>query len=106
MPKLGELTVPGKSGTKYKFDAYPLHTVWTRISAVYIVTHRDLLADGGVEHVCIHLGESENLQEMPPPPSAWMKRHRANCICIFQEAGAERRRQIIEDILDASSLPT
>src|SRR5687767_6300576 len=106
MPKLGELTIPGKSGRKYKFDAYPLHTVWTRISAVYIVTHRDVLLEGGVEHVCIHLGESQNLQEMPPPPVTLLKGHRANCICILKEDDAKRRREIIEDILDASSLPS
>jgi hypothetical protein len=105
MPKLGELTIPGKSGRKYRFDAYPLQTVWTRISAVYLVTHRDVLPDGGVEHVCIHMGESQNLQEMLPSPVTSMKGHRANCICILQENGSEQRRQIIEDILDASSLP-
>jgi hypothetical protein len=105
MPKLGELTIPGGSGRKYKFDAYPLQTVWTRISAVYIVTHRDLLPDGSVEHVCIHLGELANLQEIPPLSVTSMKGHRANCICILQEDGMEQRRQVIEDILDASSLP-
>jgi hypothetical protein len=106
MPKLGELTIPGGSGKKYKFDAYPLQTVWTRISAAYIVTHRDVQPDGGVEHVCIHLGESPNLQEMPPLPVTSVKGHRANCICILQEDDTEQRRQIIEDILDASSLPS
>jgi hypothetical protein len=105
MPKLGELTIPGKSGKKYKFDAYPLQTVWTRISAVYIVTHRDVLPDGGMEHVCIHLGESQNLQEMPPSSVTTLKGHRANCFCILREDDEVRRRQIIEDILDASSLP-
>jgi hypothetical protein len=105
MPKLGELTIPGGSGRKYKFDAYPLQTVWTRISAVYIVTHRDILADGQVEHVCMHLGELQNLQDMPPVPPASMRGHRPNCICILQEESREQRRQIIEDILDATSLP-
>jgi hypothetical protein len=105
MPKLGELTIPGKSGEKYKFDAYPLQTVWTPISAVYIVTRRDLLPDGSVEHVCIHMGESQNLQEMPPSPVTSIKGHRANCLCILKESDVERRRQIIEDILNASSLP-
>src|SRR4051812_30714301 len=106
MPKLGELTIPGASGRQYKFDAYPLQTVWTQISAVYIVTHRDILPDGGVEHVCIHMGESQNLQEMPPIPVTSMNGHRANCFCIFQEDDSKQRRQIIEDILDATSLPT
>jgi hypothetical protein len=105
MPKLGELTIPGISGRKYKFDAYPLLTVWTRISAVYLVTHRDVLSDGGVEHVCIHMGESQNLQELQVSPGTALKGHRANCICILQEDAVEQRRQIIEDILAASSLP-
>ena len=105
MPKFGVLTVPGKSGLVYKFDAYPLKTVWTPISAVYIVTHRCVLSDGAAEHVCVHLGDSQNLQELPSPVGKWVDIDRANCICVLEEESPERRKKILDDILAASFLP-
>jgi hypothetical protein len=105
MPKLGVLTVPGKSGLDYKFDAYPLKTVWTPISAVYIVTHRHPLSDGSAEHVCVQLGESQNLQDLSAALRKWVDVDRANCICVLEEESTERRNEILEDILAASLLP-
>lgn len=103
MAKLGIFTISGESGVVYRFDVYPLSTVWTPIGAVYIVTHRDVKMDGAAEHVRMYLGELENLQELPPPPSQLIDGHRANCICMLQEKDEVRRRRIVADIAAANT---
>ena len=103
MAKIGTLTIPGRSGAVYTFDVYPLSTVWTRRSAVYVFTHRDCGPDRAAEHVCVHLGEAANIQEIGPVPTQWLAR--ANCICIMEEADGPRRREILMDIGDAVVQP-
>jgi hypothetical protein len=102
MAKLGVLNITGQSGTLYKFDAYPLNTVWTPISGVYIVTHRDVQCQAPTEHVCVHLGHTQNLQFLPPPPPEWTVTHRANCLCILEEKRETRRQEIVSDIASAN----
>jgi hypothetical protein len=103
MAKLGTLKIPGRSGAVYPFDVYPLSTVWTRLSAVYVFTHRDSSPDRPPEHVCVHLGESANIQDIGPVPAPWAVR--ANCFCILEEPDAQRRREILMDIGDAVLQP-
>jgi hypothetical protein len=103
MAKLGTLKIPGRSGAVYTFDVYPLTTVWTRRSVVYVFTHRDFSPDRPAEHVCVHLGEAANIQEIGPLPTQWIAR--ANCICILEEEDARRRSEILMDIGDAALRP-
>jgi hypothetical protein len=105
MAKFGVFTIPGDSGVVYEFDAYPLNTVWTPVSAVYIVTHRDVRIFGPAEHVCLYLGEAQNIQDIPKPPPMWSKVHAANCICLLQEESEARRREIMADIAAGNSFP-
>jgi len=105
MARLGVLTISGKSGTSYKFDAYPLNTVWPPTSAVYMLTHRHVLADGSAEHVCVHLGQVQNLQDLPASVGPTTNLRSANCICVLQEDDASRRKRIMEDITDAAAHP-
>jgi hypothetical protein len=105
MAKLGVLTISGKSGTQYKFDAYPLNTVWTPMSAVYVITHRDVHCEAPTEHVFVHLGQVQNLQTLPPPPREWTGLHRANCVCILEEKLESHRKQIVADIAAANAFP-
>jgi hypothetical protein len=106
MAKLGVLTLSGKSGTQYKLDAYPLNTVWTPISAIYVITHRDIHCNAPTEHVLVHLGQTQNLQKLPPPPPEWTGAHRANCLCLLEEPREYRRKEILADIAAANSFAT
>lgn len=105
MAKLGVFTITGQSGVVYKFDVYPLNTVWTPVSAVYLVTHRDVRPEGSAEHVHMYLGEMENLQLLTTPPSQMIDGHRPNCICLLQEKDESRRRLIVSDIAAANPFP-
>jgi hypothetical protein len=103
MAKLGILNIRGGSGASYVFEVFPLSTVWTRVSAVYAVTHRDVQPAGAPEHMCVHLGQTANLQDIGPVPPHWV--HRANCICILIEENEGRREEILLDIANATLSP-
>lgn len=105
MAKLGILNIHGKSGFLYEFEAFPLNTVWTPLSAVYVITHRDVHCEAPTEHVYLRIGQSRNLQTLPPPTPAWTARHRANCLCILEEKEFKRRREIMSDIAAAHYFP-
>ena len=105
MAKLGVFTISGKSGLVYEFDAYPLNTVWTPVSGVYIVTHRDVRSDGTAQHVCLSLGQARNLQILSSDPATWPHAHRANCICLLEETSEAQRKMIVTDIAGANAFP-
>jgi hypothetical protein len=104
MAKLGIFTISGQSGTQYRFDAYPINTVWTPTSGVYIITHRDTSAQSVTEHICLKVGHLQNLQQMADPIVTW-EGHRANCICLLEEKSEKRREQIMADIAAVNKFP-
>jgi hypothetical protein len=104
MAKLGIFHISGRSGTRYQFDAYPVNTVWTPVSGIYIITHRDTRERGAAEHICLKLGQLQNLQQLSDTEVEW-DGHRANCICLLEERSEKRRSQIVEDIAEAHPFP-
>ncbi len=103
MAKLGTFTIHGSSGNPYRLDAFPANTVWTPISAVYIMTHREFTAQGSASHVCLFIGQLANLQELRLPIDQTGD-HAVNCICVLEEHSEDRRLEIVTDIASGNSL--
>ena len=105
MAKLGVFTIFGKSGVGYLFDVYPLHTIWTPISAVYVLTRRDLKPDGTGEHLCISAGQVASMQDIPEETKTRLSSmYRVNCVCILLEDDESKRAAILTDLLEGAAL--
>ena len=97
MTKIANYDVPGKSGTKYRFSMYKYPDDLESASAVYILTHRNVDAEGKGKHTNIYVGQTSNLSERHEDhhKEECFQRRSANCIGILIE-GDERRRLAIE----------
>jgi len=100
MPSLGSFTLAGKSGTPYRFRAYPLGTTFKKgFAAVYIVTQRKRSTSaGGMQHKPLLLGQSEDLRQ-PKGDGDTPFDINANCICVHAEQDHTARKGIQEDLV-------
>ena len=103
MAKLGTFTIHGISGQAYRFDAFPANTVWTPLSAIYIMTHRDASLLSNATHVCLFIGHLGNLQDLRLPKDKTGE-HAINCICVLEESSEDKRVEIVGDIASGNSL--
>jgi hypothetical protein len=92
----------GKSGSQYKFNAYPLETVFKKgLAAVYLVTRRvHVKPSGAVKHKEICLGQTDDLRQPITGQGEFVTSQGANCICVHGEKDQVRRLGIHQDLLD------
>src|SRR6266480_4059466 len=102
MSKIEDLTLTGKSGTKYTFQMYPLGTEFKAVGGVYIITKRTASTTGG-SHSLIYIGQTGDLSERfdDHHKADCFKRHGANCIGVLLEESEEKRVAIEADLLAA-----
>ncbi len=105
MATFGGITFNGKSGEKYYFKAWPLHTRFNPLGAVYFVTKR-VFSDKTyrrASHESIYIGETTDLTGplAMPVQLACFDKHGANCICVYVDASEERRLAVVQDLLAA-----
>jgi hypothetical protein len=104
MPRLGTLTLPGRSGGQYKFNAYALGTAFKEgLSAVYVLTrrtHRDSV--GRFRHKPLLIGQTANLRQPLELDARTMAASGANCICVHREQNETARAAIRQDLLPAA----
>ena len=99
MNKLGVVRLTGKSGTKYKFGAYPLDTVFKKgMGGVFVVTKRVRRDSGAVKHREIHLGQTGDLHLPLPGEAGSFVTAGANCICVHGEKDETVRQEIQLDL--------
>jgi hypothetical protein len=104
MNKLGAVTFGGKSGNRYKFDAYPLGTVFEKaFSGVYVVTRRKQgKSERGFVHKRICTGQSDDLRQPLTSDDKSFSARGANCICVHAEKDKDARQKIEQDLIQKS----
>lgn len=98
-----DITFTGKSGEKYRFQAWSLDTRFKPMAAVYIVTKRaqDNSTYRRASHDSVYIGQTANLADPFGTESQFdcFRKHGANCICICLLENEEQRVAVEEDLV-------
>jgi hypothetical protein len=105
MNKIGTVKFSGKSGNRYKFNAYSLDTVFKKgFSGVYVVTQRKQgESKSGFVHKRICTGQSDDLHQSLTSDEKPFSARGANCICVHAEKDKDIRQRIEQDLIAKSS---
>jgi hypothetical protein len=99
-----DITFTGKSGEKYRFQAWSLDTRFKPMAAVYCLTRRaqDSSTYRRASHESVYIGQTANLADPFGTDSQFecFRKHGANCICI-RVLESEAQRIAAEDDLIA-----
>ncbi|HET9404377.1 MAG TPA: hypothetical protein VFO57_07340 [Burkholderiales bacterium] len=98
-----DITFSGKSGEKYRFQAWSLETRFKPMAAVYFVTKRaqDSSTYNRASHDSVYIGQTANLADPFGTESQFdcFRKHGANCICIRLVESEEQRIAVEEDLI-------
>jgi hypothetical protein len=98
-----DITFSGKSGEKYRFQAWSLETKFKPMAAVYFVTKRaqDSSTYNRASHDSVYIGQTANLADPFGTESQFdcFRKHGANCICIRLVESEEQRIREEEDLI-------
>jgi hypothetical protein len=98
-----DITFTGKSGGKYRFQAWSLDTRFKPMAAVFIVTKRaqDNSTYRRASHDSIYIGQTGNLADPFGTESQFdcFRKHGANCICICLFENEVQRIAVEEDLI-------
>jgi hypothetical protein len=102
--RYGNITFTGKSGEKYRFDAWSLETRFKPLAAVYFVTKRafdNSTYHNQASHDSIYIGQTANLSDPFATQSQFdcFRKHGANCICIYLLQDEEQRIAVEKDLM-------
>ena len=102
--KYGSVTFTGKSGKKYRFDAWSIETRFRALAAVYFVTKRSMENPtyNRASHDNIYIGQTANLADPFETHArfACFTKHGANCVCIHLLEDEEQRIAAERDLLE------
>jgi hypothetical protein len=105
--KYGSITFTGKSGEKYRFDAWSLETRFKALGAVYIVTKRTMenATYNRASHDNVYIGQTASLADPFDTHArfACFTKHGANCVCVHLLEDEERRGAAEKDLLELHS---
>jgi hypothetical protein len=105
--RYGSITFTGKSGEKYRFDAWSIETRFKALGAVYFVTKRAMgnATYNRASHDNIYIGQTANLADPFETHSRFdcFRKHGANCVCIHVLEDEERRNAMENDLLELHS---
>jgi hypothetical protein len=105
--RYGSITFTGKSGEKYRFDAWSIETRFKALGAVYFVTKRtqENATYNRAAHDNIYIGQTANLADPFETHSrfACFTKYGANCVCIHVLEDEERRIGVENDLLELHS---
>jgi len=97
---MSNITFTGESGRKYSFAIHPLTTMFKEEAGVYFFTRRTIDDTNKVAHKHIFVGETENLaRQFDRPDNQYVRRYKANCICIHLEEDRKTRLKIESDLV-------
>lgn len=96
----------GKSGERYRFQAWPVETKFKEIGGVYVVTRRtyeDRTFPTKAGHHPLAIGQTANLAALLSKSERTTLIGRgANCICVYPIADEARRLEIEKDLIDGN----
>jgi hypothetical protein len=102
-----DITFGGKSGEKYRFQAWSLDTRFKPVAAVYFVTKRaqDQSSYNRASHDSIYIGQTASLADPFGTDSQFecFRKHGANCICICLIEDEAQCIAVEEDLIAAHS---
>ena len=105
--KYGSITFTGKSGERYRFDAWSIETQFKALGAVYFVTKRAMESTtyNRASHDNIYIGQTASLADPFETHSrfACFTKYGANCVCIHLLEDEERRNAVENDLLQLYS---
>jgi hypothetical protein len=97
----------GRSGTGYRFQAWPLDTEFKGSAGVYIVTKRECLDRTFPligSHRCLAIGQTANFAAslLTKAELSKLSAQGANCICVYPVAEEVRRLEIERDLIEGN----
>lgn len=100
------VTFKGRSGERYRFQAWPLETRFKAVGGVYIVTRRsfeDRTFPTKARHQSLAIGQAANLAEaLSKADRTKLIAHGANCVCVLAVADEARRSVIEKDLVEGN----
>jgi hypothetical protein len=98
-----DITFNGKSGERYRFQAWSLETRFKPVAAVYVVTRRaqDNSTYRRASHENVYIGQTASLADPFGTESQFecFRKHGANCICICLLENEAQRIALEEDLI-------
>jgi hypothetical protein len=97
----------GKSGERYRFQAWPIDTKFKPMGGIYIVTKRECLDrtfPTKATHRCLAIGQTADLAALAFTEAELSKltTQGANCICVYALADETRRVEIEKDLIEGN----
>ena len=101
------ITFQGKSGQRYRFQAWPMDTKFKSVGGIYIVTKRECLDrtfPSIATHRCLAVGQTADLARAAFTKAELSKltARGANCICVYAVPDEARRIAIEKDLIDGN----
>ena len=101
------ITFKGKSGERYRFQAWPMGTKFKAVGGVYIITRRtfdDRTFATKASHQALAIGQTPDLASSLVSESEQSKltAQGANCVCVCAAADEARRIQIEKDLVEGN----
>jgi hypothetical protein len=105
--KSSTIVFQGKSGERYRFQAWPMDTKFKATGGIYIVTRRECLDrtfPNMATHRCLAIGQIANLAAavFTKAESSKLTAEGANCICVYPVADEARRIEIERDLIEGN----
>ena len=97
----------GKSGERYRFQAWPIDTKFKAIGGIYIVTKRECLDrtfPTKATHRCLAIGQTADLAASAFTEAELSKltAQGANCVCVYAMADETARMQVEKDLIEGN----
>ena len=97
----------GKSGTRYRFQAWPMNTKLKATGGIYIVTKRECLDRNYpmmASHRCLAVGQTADFSGslLTKAELSELATKGANCICVYPVADEARRLEIEKDLIEGN----
>ena len=106
-PKSSTINFQGKSGERYRFQAWPMDTKFKAVGGVYIVTKRafeDRTFPTKASHRPLAIGQTPDLAAsfVTEAERSKLTAQGANCICVCAVADEARRVEIEKDLIEGN----
>ena len=97
----------GKSGERYRFQAWPMDTRFKALGGIYIVTQRQCLDrtfPSKATHRCLAIGQTADLaaSALTKTDLTKLTAQGANCICVYAVPEEARRMEIEKDLIEGN----
>ena len=97
------MALSGRSGIKYEFLIVPRNTTFNAKPGVYVMAR----AKGGERYDFFFVGETDDLSRRPlsADKQPCFNRFGVDHIFVLEEFNADKRRQVVQDIVQAHAPP-